>query len=270
MKKNRKYNPYKLFKGEIEEGYPDYEVKKYRGRTRQIQELVLPDIESAHQVARIAGLQSYAIADEHDTWGRSPVFRTDDMIRWDAEQKVASEKADIEKHAKIERLSKTPRGHILARYGRVIVYAKRGKPSDDRMGVRVRPVVYIAKPGRKVVDIDFSDYFEHGKYNKKKFLDKYSYYFGGRPSERALPRRYSSSQHRYIGRPAIAGVYPEPLQTIANDLPDIYQKYRNFVQTTWSNPIRGTRVSNPKSKSMTGLGVLALGALGLWYLNKNK
>ena len=268
-----KPNPYRLFKGEKSEGYPDYTTKTYRGSMRQIQELVFPDIATAHQVAKLAGLDSYAIADENDSWGSKPVFRTDDMIRYSAEEKIASEKADIAKHEKIEKLSKSPRGYIISRYGKVAIYAKRKSPSEERTGVRVFPRVYMARPGRRAIMIELDTYITHGKYNKKKFLNDFAGFFGGNSAERGHASRYSRSQRRTIeGIPAVAGTYPEPLPTIANDLPEIKKKYDDFRLVNWQNPMRrtvrrNTVTSNPKSGQKTALLVLAA-LCGLWFATR--
>jgi hypothetical protein len=195
------------------------------------------------------------------------------MIRFDAEEKISSEKADIAKHEKVERLSKSPRGYILARYGKVAIYAKRKSPSEERTGVKVFPRVYIAKPGKQAIMIKLDTYITLGKYNKKKFLNDFAGFFGGQSTEKAVSSRYMHSQHRTReGIPAVPGVYPEPLPTIANDLPEIKKKYDDFRLVNWQNPMRrtvrrNTVTNNPKSGQKTALLVLAaLG--GLWFVTR--
>ena len=233
-------NPYYLIKGEKRESYfrDEPKGKKYMGDTRGIRDLEFPDIATAHQVAKLAGLETYKIADTKDDWGREAVFKTKDILEYEAKSHIAKEESKMHDIAKVERLGKSPRHFVIKRYGKVVIYAERSTP-DYRpghfSGVRVYPHLYITTPKRKRQFFDI----EEAVKNKKKFMDNYAYLFGGSSAERARPARYNRYSRSYSKEfPAKKGVYPEPLPTIAQDLPEIKKEYDRTKREVWSNPRR--------------------------------
>lgn len=244
-------NPYYLIKGTLEEDWREPGVKKYRGRSERIRELHLPTIGSAHEVAKVAGLKSYAIADVEDSWGDKPVFKTKDIMEFEAASKIESETETQKMLLRVEQLKKTPRTIILGKYpGRVVIYAKRGTPEySPRVSRKIRMGVYsYIKVPKKTARPFYPGEFitKAGTVQKKKFMDDWTYYFGGKGARRAVPARYSRHTGRTVpGRPAEPGEYPVPMGLIANDLKMLNDKLKDIEKTIWNTSTWGM---NPRRK----------------------
>jgi len=243
-------NPCYLIKGTLEEDWREPGVKKYRGRSERIRELHLPTIGSAHEVAKVAGLKSYAIADVEDSWGDKPVFKTKDIMEFEAASKIESETETQKIHLRVEQLKKTPRTIVLKKYpGRVVIYAKRGTP-EYRPGysrkIQMGASVHIKVPKKTARSFHLGEFItQAGTVQKKKFMDSWTYYFGGKEARRAT-RGYFAHGRRYIeGRPAEPGVYPPALKDIAEDLKMLNDKFKNIQKTIWNTSTYGM---NPRRK----------------------
>lgn len=245
-RKRSRINPYYLIKGEKREGWPDLEVKKYRGDTRAVRELEFPDIETAHQAAKLAKLDTYAIADTKDDQGREPVFKTRDIMEWEASQQIGAQETKQKELAKVERIGKTPRVIVMAKYGRVLVYAQRSVPDYRPLqfrGVKTYPGLFIKIPGKKPRRLDIGDYVSRGRVQKANFKNNFAYYFGGSEPSKS---RYDRRSGRRWGEDKL-GVYPAPLPQIADDLPTIAADFDKIKRETWSNPTRALSTHRRKS-----------------------
>ncbi len=249
-KLQRTRNPYFL---DVSEKYPTYDYKtgkelppSYNGRSDLIR-LTFPSIEAVHEVAKLAGLDSYKILSGADydkaRWGNGEtVFKTPDILDYEHTMKREEEEGKYKRAERIESIGKTPRVVVLRRYSSSVVYAYRNKPAMFHGKLSMSPRIVLKIKGRRG-DITLPDTIH--SLNQKKFMNEHAWmYPGGRSPERAVPARYS----RYLGkttegRPAVKAIYHPDLVKLMEDLPEIIREFRDLVSTKWStvvNPMRRT------------------------------
>lgn len=249
-------NPYILIKGEKNSNWREQGKLMYQGQTRSIRDLVLPTIEDAHKVAKIAGLDSYMITDPDDNWGSNAVFKTKDILEYEARQLIERSETKHKDLATVEQIKKSKKTIVLRQYpDKTVLFVMRSDPDyrpGYHHGVKAYSTLFLKIKGYKLQRIDYKDYFKsNGTFEKKKFLDRYAWMFGGSSSERAVPSRWNRyNRTMSSGRPAKAGVYPATLQKIAEEMPAIVKEIDKIKRENWEG-----KVSNPGEawhKKMSG------------------
>lgn len=147
----------------------------------------MPTVEAAHQVAKLCGVKSYVIADPEDTFGRKPIFETEDIRKW----KTQSEKESIDftasQHAKAERMGQIPKKAVLRQYGNIKLEARMiGTPvfrpgySSKISGWYVR--LFFVKNGTERefhIENHFTKYdTKYGTFKKKDFMEWWQSFLG--------------------------------------------------------------------------------------------
>ncbi len=223
--------------------------KTYQGSSQSVSTLPFKSAKDAHDVAKIAGVNSYMIEEEPEGGGgRSEVvFRTPDIKRYEASKVTEQMSEDSKRQKRIAVLKQTIKKTGLWKSGSTEVYAERSdveyRPSYSR---RIIMSTYLwlklpgqagDRPGLNTFDIDPGNFYtKSGAFRKKQFLDDLARRFsGGRSSERAVPSKYN----RYLrttfkGRPAVPGKYPATLLKLAEVYPDIARRYEDLKKGLWS------------------------------------
>ena|SRR3990167_3199300 len=73
----------------------DRDKAVYQGRCDHINELNIPSIEVAHQIAKLCNVTTYCIAEGGDSWDKELVFCTQDILDYD--KKVEQERVERSK-----------------------------------------------------------------------------------------------------------------------------------------------------------------------------
>lgn len=224
-------NPYFLNIGQKDENWRDPGVKKFQGSYRSVQNLPLKSLADAHSVASMIDADSYAIeySDSPDGYGSKPVFKTKDILAYEADRDMAGQESEFKALARVEALNKTRRVIVLRKDKSYLIYAMRS-PAKYNKGhsstIQGYSSLWIKVPKRETLDISPNKYSDkHGYgFQKSRFMKDIAYLFGMTKSWDA--KKISD--------------FPQIVQALAKEYPAIAGDFKALQKGQWSksyNPL---------------------------------